>query len=121
MERITAELVKNIAMQIAAFPVEYISLEDIPAEVVESERKIERGREDLAQKPESIRETIIEGRIWSRLKDVTLLEQSYIRDSTLTVKELIERNMAALGERIQIRRFARFVLGENLGSSPPTD
>lgn len=115
------ELTRNIAMQIAAFPVEYIGLEDIPAEVVEYERAIASAKDDLKEKPAQIREKVITGRVEKRLKEITLLDQPYIRDQAMTVNELIGRSIAALGENIQVRRFARFSLGEDSGSSPPAD
>lgn len=108
-------LVRDIAMQIAAYPnVEYVSIEDIPAEIVEKEKTIEMGREDLAKKPDNIKEKIVAGRIEKRLKELTLLDQSYIKDQTKTVGELVTETIASLGENIQVRRFARFVLGEGI-------
>ncbi|MBK4731559.1 translation elongation factor Ts [Oxynema sp. CENA135] len=108
-------LVRNIAMQIAACPnVEYVSVEDIPAEFAENEKKIEMGREDLANKPENIREKIVVGRIEKRLKELSLLDQPYIKDQNITVAELIKQTIAQLGENIKIRRFVRFVLGEGI-------
>ena len=107
------ELVKNVAMQIAACPqVEYVSVDDIPTEFVESEKSIEMGREDLSNKPENIREKIVQGRIGKRLKELTLMDQPYIRDQNKTIEELIKETSAQLGEKVQVRRFIRFVLGE---------
>ena len=109
------ELVKNVAMQIAACPqVEYVSVDDIPTEFVESEKSIEMGREDLSNKPENIREKIVQGRIGKRLKELTLMDQPYIRDQNKTIEELIKETSAQLGEKVQVRRFIRFVLGEGL-------
>ena len=109
------ELAKNIAMQVAACPsVEYVNLSSIPLSVVESEKEIEASKEDLGNKPKEIKEKIIEGRIQKRLKELSLLDQFFIRDSAITIDELIKQNIAKLGENIQIRRFERFVLGEGL-------
>ncbi|USR91365.1 translation elongation factor Ts [Phormidium yuhuli AB48] len=109
------ELVRNIAMQVAACPnVEYVRVEDIPAEIAEKEKSIEMGRDDLAGKPENIREKIVEGRIGKRLKELALLEQPYIRDTNITVDELVKQMVAQLGENIRVRRFVRFVLGEGI-------
>lgn len=109
------ELAKNIAMQIAASPsVEYINLQNIPSEIVKQEKEIESSKEDLAKKPAEIKEKIVEGRIQKRLKELTLLDQFFIRDSAITIDELIKQNIAKLGENIQVRRFERFVLGEGL-------
>jgi len=109
------DLAKNIAMQVAACPsVEYVSLFNVPVEVIEREKEIEASKEDLGNKPKEIKEKIIEGRIQKRLKELTLLDQFFIRDSAITIDELIKQNIAKLGENIQIRRFERFVLGEGL-------
>ena len=109
------ELAKNIAMQIAASPsVEYISLQSIPSDVVEKEKETESSKEDLVKKPKEIKEKIVEGRIQKRLKEMTLLDQFFIRDSSITIDELLRQNISKLGENIQVRRFERFVLGEGL-------
>lgn len=108
-------LVQNIAMQIAACPnVEYVRVGDIPGEIVEKEKAIEMGREDLGNKPANVKEKIVQGRIEKRLKEMTLLDQPYIKDQNISVEELIKQNVAQLGENIQVRRFVRFVLGEGL-------
>ncbi|MBV5259935.1 translation elongation factor Ts [Synechococcus moorigangaii CMS01] len=109
------DLAKGIAMQIAACPnVQYVKVEDIPAEIADKEREIEMGRDDLAGKPDNIKEKIVEGRIGKRLKELALLEQPYIRDQNITVEELVKQTIATVGENIQIRRFQRFVLGEGI-------
>jgi elongation factor Ts len=108
-------LVKDVAMQIAACPnVEYVRSSDIPAEVVAKEKEIEMGRDDLGNKPVAIREKIVEGRIDKRLKDLSLMDQPYIKDQSITVEDLVKQNVAGLGENIQVRRFVRFVLGEGI-------
>jgi len=109
------ELAKNIAMQIAACPsVEYIATASIPKDIVQREKDTEGLKDDLAKKPKEIKEKIVEGRIQKRLKELSLLDQYFIRDSSITIEELIKQNIAKLGENIQIRRFERFVLGEGL-------
>lgn len=108
-------LVRNIAMQIAACPnVEYVNVNDIPSEIAEKEKAIEMGKDDLAGKPENIKEKIVQGRIDKRLKEMALMEQPYIRDQNITVEELVKQAIAQLGENIQVRRFVRFVLGEGI-------
>lgn len=108
-------LVRNIAMQIAACPnVEYVKVDEIPASVVEKEKEIEMGRDDLGSKPQNIKEKIVQGRIEKRLKELCLLDQPYIRDQNITVEELVKQSIATLGENIQVRRFSRFVLGEGI-------
>ena len=109
------ELVKNIAMQIAACPnVEFVRVEDIPEATVNKEKEIEMGRDDLDGKPDNIKEKIVSGRIGKRLNEISLLPQPYIRDQSITVEELVKQSIAQLGENIQVRRFVRFVLGEGI-------
>jgi len=109
------ELARNIAMQIAACPqVQYINAADIPPEIAEREKKIEMEKDDLGNKPADIKEKIVEGRIQKKLKEMVLVEQAFIRDSSMTIGELVKQNISTLGENIQIRRFERFVLGEGL-------
>lgn len=109
------ELAKNIAMQIAACPnVDYIRTSDIPTKIIQKEKETEMNKNDLENKPKEIKEKIVEGRIQKRLKELSLMDQSYIRDSSILIDELIKENISKLGENIQIRRFERFNLGEGL-------
>ena len=109
------QLVKDIAMQIAACPsVEYVRMEDIPAEIVAKEKEIEAGKDDLSSKPEAVRAKIVDGRIEKRLKELSLSDQAYIKDQSITVEELIKQSISSLGENIRIRRFVRFVMGEGI-------
>jgi elongation factor Ts len=109
------DLARNIAMQIAACPnVEFVKVADIPPETVQKEKDIEMGRDDLGNKPENIKEKIVQGRIEKRLKELSLLDQPYIRDQNISVEELVKQSVAELGENIQVRRFVRFVLGEGI-------
>jgi elongation factor Ts len=109
------KLVQDIAKQVAASSqVEYVRVSDIPGEIVEKEKAIEMGKDDLAGKPDNIKEKIVQGRIEKRLKELCLLDQPYIRDQNITVEELVKQHIAQLGENIQVRRFVRFVLGEGI-------
>jgi elongation factor Ts len=109
-------LARNLAMQIAAGEViTYITLKDIPQQVWDSEMTIESERDDLKNKPETIREAILNGRVEKTLKMYTLLNQSCIRDPDLTVEEYIKNHVSLMGENIQINRFTKFVLGEKVG------
>ncbi|MBM5801650.1 MAG: translation elongation factor Ts [Cyanobacteria bacterium K_DeepCast_35m_m2_023] len=109
------KLLRNVAMQIAACPnVEYVTVDQIPADVAAKEKAIEMGRDDLAGKPDAMKEKIVEGRIGKRLKELALLEQPYIKDSSLTVSELVKQVAGKLGENIQVRRFTRYTLGEGI-------
>ena len=108
-------LVRNIAMQIAACPnVEYVKVEDIPAEIVEREKAIEMGKDDLGNKPDNIKEKIVQRRIDKRMKELCLMDQPFIRDQNISVEELVKQTIAQIGENVQVRRFVRFVLGEGI-------
>ncbi|MFO5527339.1 MAG: translation elongation factor Ts [Cuspidothrix sp.] len=108
-------LARNAAMQIAACPnVEYVSVDQIPAEIVSKEKDIEMGKDDLGNKPENIKEKIVQGRIEKRLKEMTLLDQPYIRDQSISVEDLVKEVKFKVGAEIQVSRFVRFVLGEGI-------
>ena len=109
------ELARNLAMQIAACPsVQYISIQDIPREIIDDETRIELGKEDLKNKPDNIKQVIVKGRIEKRLKEISLLNQAFIRDTDLLISDLINQKIALLGENIKIRRFQKFILGEGI-------
>ncbi len=109
------ELVRNVAMQVAACPnVEYVSTDQIPQDVVDREKGIEMGRDDLAGKKEEMKAKIVEGRIGKRLKELALLDQAFIRDNTITVGEMVKQAAGKTGENIQVRRFTRYTLGEGI-------
>jgi elongation factor Ts len=113
--------VKNIAMHIAAANPQYIRREEIPEEVLERERAIYRTQALEAGKPQKVIDKIVEGKIERFYSEVCLLEQTYVKDADLTIKELLDAIIAKIGENISIRRFARFQLGEGLSSqSTPT-
>ena len=108
-----SDLAKNIAMQIASNPeIQVISMEKILDSVKDEVRKFENSKEDLQNKPEEIRNKIVEGRVEKNLKRQVLLEQEYIRDPNITVNEYIKQVVGILGENIKVARFTRFVLGE---------
>jgi elongation factor Ts len=108
-------LARNLAMQVAACPnVEYINVAEIPAEIAAKETEIEMGRDDIANKPDNIKAKIVQGRIDKRLKEMTLIDQPYIKDQNITVTELIGQTAKQLGEGIVVRRFTRFILGEGI-------
>ncbi len=108
-------LLKDVSMQVAACPnVEYVSIDQIPKDIVEKEKQIEMGRDDLSGKPENIKEKIVEGRIAKRLNELVLLSQPYIKDSSITVEDLVKQAAAKIGENIKVRRFTRYTLGEGI-------
>ncbi|MHC5731011.1 MAG: translation elongation factor Ts, partial [Nostoc sp.] len=91
-------LARNTAMQVAACPnVEYVSVDQIPSEIAQKEKDIEMGKDDLANKPDNIKEKIVQGRIEKRLKELTLLDQPYIRDQSISVEDLLKQAKAQLG------------------------
>ncbi len=102
----------EVALHIAASSPQYIREEDIPAEVLEQEEKIAKARAKEGGKPEKIIPKIIEGYLKKFKDEVVLLRQAYIRDESLTIQDLINENVASMGENIIIRRFARYELGE---------
>ncbi|RWR77859.1 Ubiquitin-associated domain-containing protein [Cinnamomum micranthum f. kanehirae] len=107
------ELVDDLAMQVVACPqVQFVSMDEIPASILSKERELEMQREDLQSKPENIREKIVEGRVSKRLGELALLEQPFIKDDSVLVKDLVKQTVAAIGENIKVRRFVRFTLGE---------
>jgi elongation factor Ts len=109
------ELIRNVAMQIAACPsVDYVKVDEIPSEVAEREKQIEMGRDDLAGKKEEMKEKIVAGRIGKRLKEMALMDQQFIKDSSITVEEMVKQVAGKVGENIQVRRFVRFNLGEGI-------
>lgn len=108
-----SDLAKNIAMQIASNPeIQVVSLENISDLAKNEVYKFESAKEDLANKPEEIRNKIIEGRVEKNLKRQVLLDQEYIRDPNITVNEYIKQVISLLGENIKVARFTRYVLGE---------
>ena len=103
---------KEIAMQIAATNPIAISKEDLPTEVIEREKEIYRQQALESGKPEKVIERIVEGKLNKFYEQACLLEQPYIRDDKLKVKDLLNELVAKTGEKIVIRRFVRFQLGE---------
>jgi len=106
--------VKNISMQIAAANPQYVRREEIPKEVLEKEREIYRAQAMESKKPEKVIEKIVDGKLERFYSEACLLEQTYIKDGDITVKDLLDALVGKIGENIQIRRFARFQLGEGL-------
>lgn len=106
--------VRQICLQVAAANPQYMSKEEVPAEILKKERSILRAQALNEGKPEKIIEKIIEGRIEKFYKENCLLQQAYIRDQEITIKDLLAAIAAKIGENIVIRRFTRYVLGEDL-------
>ncbi|HYQ87645.1 MAG TPA: translation elongation factor Ts [Bacteroidota bacterium] len=106
-------MAKDLAMQIAAMNPRYISREDVPRETVEHELEIYRTQAKNEKKPEQVVDKVATGRLEKFYQEVCLLEQTFIKDSGRTIKDLILELTAKTGEKITIRRFRRFHLGEN--------
>lgn len=108
------EFCRDMAMQIAASNPEYVSREQVPAEVVEREAHVARQTAVNEGKPEKILDKIVSGRIEKFYKEVCLLEQVFIKDNDKTVQEVITDKIAKIGENISVRRFARYQVGEGI-------
>ena len=107
------KLVKDIAMQVAGLAPKYVTIDAIPAEDLEAKKAELLADEATLQKPEEIREKIVEGQLNKWYKEVVLYEQTF-RDTEHTVGELVTEAIARIGENIRVRRFVRYQLGEAL-------
>jgi elongation factor Ts len=107
------ELVRNLAMQVAAAGADYIRREDVPAERVAKEREIFAAQLEGQGKPAAIIDKIVSGKLDKFFGEVCLLEQPYVRDDKRTVGDLVTAAAAKTGENLVVRRFARFRLGKD--------
>jgi elongation factor Ts len=108
------ELVKDIAMHVAAADPRFVRREEVTTDVLERERAIVRERTLAEGKPEKVVDKIVEGRMDKFFAETVLLEQPFIKDPDKTVAQLVSERIAKIGENIQVRRFARFKLGEGI-------
>lgn len=110
------QLVHDLTMQIAAAKPEVVSIEDVdPAKVAaEKEILLAQAKNEGGNKPQAVIERMVEGRINKYYKEVCLLEQEFVKDPSITVKQLITQTVAAIGEKITVRRFVRYEMGEGL-------
>jgi len=106
------ELLKDIAMHIAATDPRYIRKEDVTAEDLDREKEIYRAQAAQTGKPAPVIEKIVEGKMSKFYEEVCLLEQPFIKEQTVTIAQLIAQKVGKLGENIQVRRFARFKVGD---------
>ena len=113
------ELVKDLAMQIAAADPRFVRKEDVTPELIAKEKEIQKARVIGEGKPEKVAEKIVEGRMSKFYEEVVLLEQQFIKESNITVNELIKSKIAKLGENITVARFSRFKVGETASDQPP--
>jgi elongation factor Ts len=113
------QLVKDVAMQIAAADPQFIRKEDVTKEAMDKERDIYRERAKNEGKPEKMLDKIVEGRMAKYYEEVALLEQPFIKDNTITIGQLIATRIAKLGENITVARFTRYKVGETAQSDEP--
>jgi len=106
--------VKDMAMQVAAANPQYINREEVPSHVIEHEKEILRNQAINEGKPEKIIDKMVEGRLEKFFAEVCLMEQNFVREGDLNVKEYIQSKVAVFGENITVRRFARFQMGEGI-------
>lgn len=110
------EFSRDVALHIANMAPRYVRREEVPADELEAERKIQRERALQEGKPEHIVDKIVDGRMDKFFEEIVLMEQEFIKDDTKTIEDLRKELVASLGENIQIRRFARFEIGEESGN-----
>ena len=108
------QLIKDIAMHIAASKPEYVSVSEVPNEILEKEKDILKAQALNEGKPAQIIDKMIEGRVKKFYKDVVLLEQEFVKNPDQTISELISESILQIGEKISIRRFTRYEMGEGL-------
>ena len=112
------EFVKDITLHIAAAHPICVSREQVPSKTLENEREIYRAQ--VKDKPANIVDKIVEGKLDKFYSTVCLLDQAFIKNPDVTIRDLINSKIAELGENIVIRRFTRYMVGEDLGDSAPT-
>lgn len=105
------ELAHDLAMQVVAAKPTYLRKEDVPADVLDREKAIYRAQMHGSGKPDHVIERIVEGKLAKFYEDHCLLQQPFIKDSTITVGELVQQKNALLGENIVVRRFVRYEVG----------
>jgi elongation factor Ts len=112
------QFVKDVAMHICAAEPQFVTKEEVPAEVIEKEREIALGQAQAdpknANKPANILEKMVQGRVDKFYGEAVLLEQPFVKDQTISVGELLTRVSSETGEKVKVRRFARFKMGEGL-------
>ncbi|MGE5460164.1 MAG: translation elongation factor Ts [Solirubrobacterales bacterium] len=110
------QLVKDIALHVASPSApQYVTREEVPADVVEHERHIFEGQAKEMGKPDNVIPNIVEGKMKAFYEQTVLLDQKYVKDDTKTIQQLLDEMGAKVGEKVAVRRFARYRLGEELG------
>lgn len=108
------DFVRDIAMQIAASNPQYVNREEVPQEIIDREKEVLRAQALNEGKPEKIVDKMVEGRIEKYYKEICLLDQPFIKDSDKSVQDIVNEQIATIGENISIRRFVRYEKGEGL-------
>lgn len=108
------EFVKDLTLQIASAQPLYLSREDVSEEILEKEKEIYRAQALNEGKPEKVVDRIVEGRIKKFYEEACLMEQPFVKEDQVTIREFLERTITKTGENISIRRFTRYLLGEEL-------
>ena len=107
------QLAKDIALHVASARPIAVRTEDVPADVVERERRVYRAQVAEEKKPDAVKEKIVEGKLKKFFQENVLLEQPFVKDDTQTVGDLVKALSGKTGEKVEVRRFARFELGGN--------
>ena len=105
------ELAHDLAMQVVAAKPQYLTVEDVPSSLLEEEKQVYRAQMKDSGKPEEILDRIVEGKLGKLYEEICLMEQPFIKDTAITVRELVQQHNALLGENIVVRRFVRFEIG----------
>ncbi|MFN6204796.1 MAG: translation elongation factor Ts [Acidobacteriota bacterium] len=112
------KFIRDVAMHICASEPQFVTREEVPAELIEKEKEIALGQATAdpknANKPANILEKMVQGRIDKFLTDVVLLQQPFVKDQAITISDLVAQMTAKTGEKVSIRRFTRYKLGEGL-------
>jgi elongation factor Ts len=108
---------KDVAMHIAASNPSYVRREEVTADVLDREKEIYRAQARDAKKPEKVMEKIVEGKLEKFYSEVCLLEQAFVKDPDITIQDLLNGLIGKLGEKIEIRRFTRYQVGEGIAKS----
>jgi elongation factor Ts len=111
------ELVRDIAMHIAAADPQFVRKEDVTQAAIDKEKDIQRGRALNEGKPEKMVDKIVEGRMAKFYEEICLYEQPFVKENTITIDQLIKTKIAKLGENISVSRFARFKVGDAFAGS----
>jgi elongation factor Ts len=108
------QLAKDIALHVASANPRWLTRDEVPQSVLDAERRVYEGQAREGNKPENVVEKMVTGKLEAFLKDSVLLDQPFVKDTDTTVGELVEEVSGKLGEKVAVRRFARFQLGEEL-------